>query len=128
MTLEEWQGIETIKWKNQESLSLISEEECNLAKQLKICNILDKRRWQVPILLMDETINEVRRLLETRDSVGVHAQNKFVFARMYQDSLVHLDGWKTVNTVALAASLEKPELISSTRIRKELATTLQRLD
>ena len=53
---------------------------------------------------------------------------KFLFARQLQDSLNHLDGWQTVKSVASRASLLKPELVTSTRLRKELATTLQLLD
>ena len=51
-----------------------------------------------------------------------------MFARQYHDSVNRLDDWQTVKTVASRASLYKPELMISTRIRKELATTLQLLD
>ena len=58
----------------------------------------------------------------------VNKSNKFLFARHLQVSLNHLDGWQTVKSVASRASLLKPELVASTRLRTELATTLQLVD
>ncbi len=79
-------------------------------------------------LFTEETIAAVCCIVENRDIAGVSPNNTYVFVRQYQDSLNHLDGWHTVKTVASKASLSRPDLISSTRIRKEVATTLQLLD
>ena len=40
----------------------------------------------------------------------------------------HIDGWQAVRSVATQATLAKPEPSTSTKIRKELAATLQLLD
>ena len=128
LTLEEWQDALNDKWKKTEALSFLSESEQHLAERLKVVYILGKRRRKVPILFTEETIAAVQCVVQNRGIAGVSPNNKYVFARQYQDSLNHLDGWHTVKTVASKASLSKPELISSTRIRKELATTLQLLD
>ena len=73
-------------------------------------------------------VNTVGHLIRNRTDAGVHSQNNYLFARMYMDSLGHFDGWKAVNNIAKSASLKEPHLISSTRIEKELATTLQGLN
>ena len=79
-------------------------------------------------LFTSKTVAAVSCIVKNREIGGVCHNNNFVFARQYQDSVNHLDGWQTVKTVASRASLYKPELMTSTRIRRELATTLQLLD
>lgn len=39
-----------------------------------------------------------------------------------------MSGWDVVNSIAAKAHLKKPELIPSTKIRKQMATVLQLLD
>ena len=67
----------------------------------------------------------VCHLIKNRTDAGVHSQNKHALAQMYKDSLGHFDGCKAIKNVAKSVSFEKPHLISSTRIRKELAIILQ---
>ena len=81
----------------------------------------------MPILFTEETTSAVRLLLATRSKAGISERNEFVFARQLESNN-HIDGWQAVRSVAMKANLKKPELITSTRIRKELATTLQLLD
>ena len=66
-------------------------------------------------------------LLATRNTVGIASQKKFVVARQYV-LMNHIDGWQAVRSVARKANLTKSELITSTNIRKELASTLQLQD
>lgn len=127
LTLDEWTDAENDKWKRAESLSLLSEAEKQLANRLKVLYILGKRRRQVPILFTEETIAAIRLLIATRSKADISEDNKYVFARQ-QESTNHISGWEAVRSVASKASLSKPQLITSTRIRKELATTLQLLD
>ena len=99
----------------------------NFIFRLKVVYVSGKRHRKVPILFTEETIAAVRLLLATRSNVGIAERNKFVFARQY-DSQNHIDGWQAVKSVVMRANLNKPELITSMRIRKELAITLQLLD
>ena len=110
LTLEEWQDALDDKWKKKEVLSVLNEAERHLADHRKVVYITGKQQGMVPIL------------------GSVIKSNKCLFARQLQDSLNHLDGWQMVNSVASRASLLKPELVTYTRLRKELATTLQLLD
>ena len=127
LTLDHWKDAEDDKWKKPESLSLLSEAEKQLANRLKVLYILGKRRRQVPILFTEETIAAIRLLIATRSNADISADNKYIFARQ-QESINHISGWVAVKAVASKASLSKPQLMTSTRIRKELATTLQLLD
>ena len=126
--MEEWEDAINDKWKRNEAISFLTEAERHLADRLKVVYITGKRRRKVPILFTGETVAAVSCIVRKREIGGVCQNNKCVFARQFQDSLNHLDGWQTVKSVASKASLAKPELITSTRIRKELATTLQLLD
>ena len=76
----------------------------------------------MPILFTSETVAAVSCIVKNREIGGVCQNNKFVLKRQYQGSVNHLDGWQMVKIVASRASLYKPELMTSTRIRKELAT------
>ena len=100
----------------------------HMADHLKVLYIRGKRWQSVPVLFTPKTTQAVFHLIKNRTDAGVHSQNDTLFARMYMGSLGHLDGWKVVNNVAKSASLKKPHLFSSTRIRQEIATTLQNLN
>ena len=67
----------------------------------------------------------VCHLIKNRTDAGVHSQNKHLLPQMHKDSQGHLDWCKARKNVAKSVSFEKPRLISSTRIRKELAIMLQ---
>ena len=67
-------------------------------------------------------------LLEARQDIGVSEVNKFLFARMTRGSSNSVRGWDAIHDVCQHAKLQKPERITSTKIRKEMATVLQLLD
>ena len=54
--------------------------------------------------------------------------NTFLFPCTTKKSLNHVRGWEVVHEIAGKAQLRKPELITSTKIRKHMATILQLLD
>ena len=99
----------------------------NFINRLKVVYVSGKRHRKVPILFTEETTAAVCLLLATRSKANVSDRNEFVFARQFESNN-HIDGWQAVRAVVMKANLKKPELITSTRIRKELATTLQLLD
>ena len=47
---------------------------------------------------------------------------------MTRNSKNHIRGWEVVHDIALKAQLEKPNLITSTKISKHMKTVLQLLD
>ena len=54
--------------------------------------------------------------------------NIYLFPYATRSSKNHIRGSEVVHDIALKAKLEKPNLITSTRIRKHMATVLQLLD
>lgn len=58
---------------------------------------------------------------------SIPQENKFVFARATKGSLDHLRGWDSVsdNVKEVQASLKKPKEITSTKLRKYVATVSQ---
>ena len=60
--------------------------------------------------------------------MGVEASNNFLFPRPTRGSLNALRGWDAVHEIASKASLKRPDLVTSTKIRKQMATVLQLLD
>ena len=65
-------------------------------------------------------------LIEKRPD-SIPQENKFVFARATKRSLGHLRGWDSVsdNVKEIQASLKKPKEITSTKLRKYIATVSQ---
>ena len=65
-------------------------------------------------------------LIEKRPDT-ISQENKFVFARASKGSLGHLRGWDSVsdNVKEIEATLKKPKEITSTKLRKHIATVSQ---
>ncbi|KAK2565527.1 hypothetical protein P5673_010614 [Acropora cervicornis] len=100
--------------------------ERRLCERLDLIEISGKRSRKVPILLTPETKTAVELLIEKRPD-SIPQENKFVFARATKGSLGHLRGWDSVsdNVKEIQASLKKPKEITSTKLRKYIATVSQ---
>ena len=66
-------------------------------------------------------------LLIAKRPESIPEDNKFIFARATKGSLGHLRGWDSVsdNVREIEASLKKPKDITSTKLRKYIATVSQ---
>ena len=66
-------------------------------------------------------------LLIAKRPESIPEDNKFIFARATKGSLGHLRGWDSVsdNVREIEASLKKPKEITSTKLRKYIATVSQ---
>ena len=69
-------------------------------------------------------------LVETRSEVGINPENPYLFATTGNGSLGHLRPWECMRKVVTSdeLKLEKPEAVTSTRLRKYVATVSQILD
>ena len=83
---------------------------------------LGKQNKKVPILMGQVEIKAIETLINTREQCGIKAGNKFVFANSAEG---HQDSWKVLQKVARMAKCKNPALLSSTRLRKYLATVCQ---
>lgn len=58
-------------------------------------------------------------LHKTRNTLGIHPENKYVFT---DQQLSHLKGWECIKRCASEVNLQKPHLITGTKIRKYIVT------
>ena len=66
-------------------------------------------------------------LLILKRTESIPEENKFVFARASKGSMGHIRGWDSVseNVKDIQASLKKPKEITSTKLKKYIATVSQ---
>ena len=81
-----------------------------------------KQNKKVTTLLLDEMVQALDALVAMREPCGILAANKFLFAN---SSLTHLPSWDTMTSLAKDAGCVNPMSVTSTRLRKYLATIFQ---
>lgn len=117
------------EWKTQcttEVKDSLSSLEERIADRLTVVEVHGKSRkhFKVPILLTAETKAAVDKLIEFQELAGIDPKNNFVFARG-NGSLCSLRGHECLKQFAKSAELVKPECITSTKLRKYIATVTQ---
>ena len=87
-----------------------------------------KRGNRVPIILTPEAKEAVDTLMDKRETVGISKLNPYVFAK--PASTTHIRFCETLRKITTneKISLKHPELITSTRLRKYIATVSQVMD
>ena len=98
--------------------------EQQLLRRLMVIEVIGKRNRAVPILLTEDMTEAISALRESRETCGVLYANKFLFA-LPQTTSSHLGFYGTLRRVAHKAGLKKPHLLTTTRLRKHLATMAQ---
>ena len=81
-----------------------------------------KQNKRVPILLLPDIVRAIEVLNETRNECGISSTNPYVFANGADG---HISSWKALNTTACKADCTQPNLVTSTRLRKYVATVSQ---
>lgn len=116
------------KWSDEsteEMQNTLSSFEKQLASELKLVQVPGKRGRTVPVLLTKEMVLAIELLISTRGSVGISTLNQYIFARIYNDSIESLRGSDCLRSVVQKAQLDSPTTITSTRLRKYVATVSQ---
>jgi len=90
--------------------------------------IVGKRNRRVPIILTPEVKKAIDLLVKTRDEAGVNSDNPYVFAVNNNDSRQHIRGCQDLGKVVRRIELKNPEQLSSTKLRKYVATVSQIVD
>ncbi|CAH1163346.1 unnamed protein product, partial [Phaedon cochleariae] len=114
-------------WQSQsvaEMRESLTEFENQLASALTVVEIVGKRGRKVPVLLTKEMKESIDFLLATRIEVGVPEGNPFVFARL-GELHSYMRGHDCIKKWCSEANLESPETITSTKLRKYVATVCQ---
>lgn len=86
-----------------------------------------KQNRRCPVLLTKAMTVALDCLMKHREGCGISSSNPYVFASPTSASN-HIDPWTSMNKLAKEAGCEQLYLISSSRLRKYLATVCQILD
>ncbi|XP_034535193.1 uncharacterized protein LOC117809795 isoform X2 [Notolabrus celidotus] len=98
----------------------LSELERKLCKHLQRIEIRGKRGRKVPILLTPDVLASMELLVKTRRTCEVPDENQFMFGR--PKALSYFRGSDVIRQVARSCGANHPEALSSTKLRKHLAT------
>ncbi|XP_028417721.1 uncharacterized protein LOC114542174 isoform X2 [Dendronephthya gigantea] len=110
-----------------EILASLSPLEQRLSKRLNMVETRGKRGRKVPIILTPDITKGINLLNSLRSKVGINEENGYVFARVNRDSLEPLRGWDCLRYCATECQpkLKNPDAITSTKLRKYIATITQ---
>ncbi|XP_078513618.1 uncharacterized protein LOC144772856 isoform X2 [Lissotriton helveticus] len=106
----------------------------NLTELEKICDklirieIRGKGGRKVPILLTKNMKHSIDALITNRQYVGINELNTYVFARPYFSSMESISGSDCLRQFTHSCGAKNPEYITSTRLRKHVATVSQLID
>ena len=91
-------------------------------------DIESKRGHKVSVLLTPDIKGAMDILVKKRQEANINTNNKFFFARPSEDSLNHIRHWDCLRKQCTGLKLKQPDLITSTHLRKYVATVSQVLD
>ncbi|KAH3877864.1 hypothetical protein DPMN_001743 [Dreissena polymorpha] len=133
----ETERIEVVHYENRRNKSeqapkevedSLSETEKVLLRTLSRVEIRGKRDRTVAVLLTPNIQKNIDLLLRYRADAGVDKENAYVFARSNSRSQFPLRSADVLRKFAKEASLECPESVTSTQLRKHVATVVQILN
>jgi len=126
MLLESYQHAPLSKSGLDDIQTTLTDMEQQLCSRLKLVNIPGKRNRTVPVLLTANAVAGIECLIEKRNEVGIDERNPFLFARC--SGLNSVDGYVCLRRVVNSLKLDRPDLVTSTYLRKYIATVSQLLD
>ncbi|XP_070550411.1 uncharacterized protein [Ptychodera flava] len=112
---------------DEEVMKCLSPLEKQLLNQFTRIEIPGKRGRNVPILLTPQLKNYIDLLCRMRSEAGVHPNNRYLFARQY-DSLGCHSGSQCLRLYAASCGAKSPGRLTSTNLRKHVATVSQFLN
>ncbi len=108
---------------NEEVFQSLDPLEKKLAEQHLLMKTKGKRGWHVPILIPQDARSGLAALVRKRKELGINDSNVYLFPIPGRDT--HLSSWTVLNKFAQDFDLQKPRLVTSTKLWKYLATTAQ---
>lgn len=104
--------------------STLSPFEQRLSENLKRVVIKGKKGRGVPLLLTEEVNEAIQLILDTKEAVGAK-ESEYVFTNANGEPL---RGCDCLKTFATSCGAKRPEVITSTNLRKHIATVSQVLN
>lgn len=125
LTLQTYKNVKTSAI-NEDIYETLSPLEKELSKLLTRIEIRGKRGRKVPVFLSDRMKESIDLLVKKRETAGVPAKNPYLFAR--PGGMTHIRGCDCLRKYADQSKAENPQLLRSTKLRKQVATLCQLLD
>lgn len=125
--------VETYLRRNQQEVQddifeSLTPFEKKLCERLTRVEIRGKRGRKVPVLFPTNVKDSVELLIKTRENVGIPPTNPYIFARPYYGSVESIRGCDCLKKFAEACGAKQPQNITSTKLRKHVATLSQVLN
>ncbi|KAL4230711.1 hypothetical protein ACF0H5_011086 [Mactra antiquata] len=109
----------------EDSLSPVEKMLCATFSRIEIRG---KKGRTVPVLLTPELESSIDLLLKHRESAGVHVENPYLFPRSNYASKQPLRSTDVLRKFSKEAHLSGPDNVTSTKLRKHVATVSQVLN
>ncbi|XP_077983223.1 uncharacterized protein LOC144438066 [Glandiceps talaboti] len=122
MKLEDYQNASSEL--KEDIVNCLSPWEKNLCKKMKRVEIKGKRGRNVPVIIPGKLKEQLEELIAKREKVGVTSANPYVFACL-KGSELPIRGSVALQKYADNCNLTQPELLSSTKLRKQIGTLSQ---
>ncbi|XP_071839517.1 uncharacterized protein [Apostichopus japonicus] len=110
---------------NDDVMDSLSSWEKTLCNKLERIEIRGKRGRKVPVLLTKEMVQVMELLAAKRTLIGVSETNDYFFARPNFSSMEPLRGADCIRKYALKSGAKHPSNLTSTKLRKQIATVSQ---
>ena len=127
MTIEDFSKRRAPK-ADDDVVDCLSPLEKQLAASLTRVVIKGKKGRGVPVLLTDDLQSGISLLIEKRSSVGVEDDNPYIFVNSASAELAALRGSDCLRKCAADCGASAPEAITSTGLRRHIATLSQVLN
>ena len=101
----------------------MNEPDRMVFRQMKVMYETRKGNHLVPFLVPLDTMAALDKLsgAEVHSDCNVSSPNRYLLPAMGQ-STEHIYGWLAVHKVRTAAALDRPDLITATRVRHRMST------
>ncbi|XP_056432890.1 uncharacterized protein LOC130371215 isoform X1 [Gadus chalcogrammus] len=113
---------------HDEILKSLSPFEKKLCENFIRVEIRGKRGQTVPVLFPTDVQESVELLIRTRDDVGISPSNPYIFSHPHYGSQGNMRGCECLKRYAESCGAQHPENITSTKLRKHVATVSQLLN
>lgn len=109
---------------SEEVMQCLSQMEMNLSEEFTRFVIRGKQGQKVPVLLTKEMTESLGFLVDRRGmDIAILDSNKYVFARLNSDTYLRVSD--CLRKYAAASGAKRPETLTSTQLRKHIATLSQ---
>jgi hypothetical protein len=121
--MSNWHDAKNDVWLNRERLVSLDEADKTLFNDLKVIYQTGKGNHLVPFLVPKDTVAALDKLcdLEVRLSAGILVENTYLFPST-KGSSEHVYGWYAVHRICGSADVEKPDLLTATKMRHRVST------